>query len=178
MRLLVCTDGYAHRHSDLTYEDVGTVPLLDELALRGDIDNSRGLWRNWNPALIGDPMGPDIFHLVAFIRSLFLQSQMTVGLLSNITGFLPVFVPGTPPKNVIEARNNFEVLTADQTVGVRDFVNELAGSQRLYPHGLLYPGTANLSEIQRQIDHTSPTRGRATVSPSLQSSSPIHPPRR
>ncbi len=134
----------------------GTVPLLDELALRGDIDNSGGLWRNWNPALIGDPMGPDIFHLVAFIRSLFLQSQMTVGLLSNITGFLPVFVPGTPPKNIIEARNNFEVLTADQTVGVRDFVNKLAGSQRLFAHGLLYPGTANLSEIQRQIDHNKP----------------------
>ncbi len=134
----------------------GTVPLLDELALRGDIDNSGGLWRNWNPALIGDPMGPDIFHLVSFIRSLFLQSQMTVGLLSNITGFLPVFVPGTTPKNVIEARNNFEVLTADQTVGVRDFVNKLAGSQRLYAHGLLYPGTANLSEIQRQIDHNMP----------------------
>src|SRR5207245_4828873 len=85
----------------------GIVPLLDELALRGDIDPSGGLWRIWNPALIGDPMGPDIFHLVTFIRSLFLQSQMTVGLLSNITGFLPVFVPGTPPPNVIEARTTF-----------------------------------------------------------------------
>lgn len=134
----------------------GKIPLLDELALRGNIDASGGLWRNWNPALMGDPMGPDIFHLVAFIRSLFLQSQTTVGLLSNITGFLPVFVPGTPPRNVTEARDKFEVLTADQTAGVRDFVNKLAGSQRLYAHGLLYPGTANLTEIQRQIDHNKP----------------------
>ena len=133
----------------------GTVPLRDELALRGNIDVSGGLWRNWNPALIGDPMGPDIFHLLAFIRSLFLQSQMTVGLLSNITGFLPVFVTGPEPKNVNDARS-IEVLTADQTVGVRDFVNSLAGSQRLYAHGLLYPGTANLFEIQRQIDHNKP----------------------
>jgi hypothetical protein len=133
----------------------GTVPLLDEVALRGNIDVSGGLWRNWNPALIGDPMGPDIFHLLAFIRSLFLQSQMTVGLLSNITGFLPVFVSGPEPKNVNDARS-IEVLTADQTVGVRDFVNKLAGSQRLYAHGLLYPGTANLFEIQRQIDHNKP----------------------
>jgi len=56
---------------------------------------------------------------------------------------------------VNDARS-IEVLTADQTVGVRDFVNKLAGSQRLYAHGLLYPGTANLFEIQRQIDHNKP----------------------
>jgi len=122
----------------------------------GLLDELGGVWTNWNPALIGDPMGPDIFHLVSFIKSLFLDSQMSVGMLSNITGFLPVFVTGVPPKNVIESRNNFEVLTADQTVGVRDFVNKLAGSQRLFAHGLLYPGTANLVEIQRQIDHNKP----------------------
>ncbi len=119
-------------------------------------DELGGVWTNWNPALIGDPMDTEIFHLRSFIRSLFFDSQMTVGLLSNITGFLPVFVEGIPPKNVLESRNNFEVLTADQTVGVRDFVNKLAGSQRLYAHGLLYPGTANLFEIQRQIDHNQP----------------------
>src|SRR2546426_9168444 len=132
-----------------------TTPLLDELALRGNLDVSSGRWRNWNPALIGDPMDHEIFHLQAFIKSLFLDSQMTVGLLSNITGFLPVFVSGAEPKNVFDARN-IEVLTADQTAGVRDFVNRLAGSQRLYAHGLLYPGTANLFEIQRQIDHNKP----------------------
>jgi uncharacterized protein len=132
-----------------------TTPLLDELALRGNVDASGGLWRNWNPALIGDPMDDEIFHLQAFIKSLFLDSDMTVGLLSNITGFLPVFVTGTEPKNVFDARS-IEVLTADQTAGVRDFVNKLAGSQRLYAHGLLYPGTANLFEIQRQIDHNQP----------------------
>jgi uncharacterized protein len=133
----------------------GTAQLPDELALRGNLDDSNGLWRNWNPALIGDPMDHEIFHLQAFIKSLFLDSQMTVGLLSNITGFLPVFVSGPEPKNVFDARS-IEVLTADQTVGVRDFVNKLAGSQRLYAHGLLYPGTANLFEIQRQIDHNQP----------------------
>jgi hypothetical protein len=100
-------------------------------------------------------MDTEIFHLRAFIKSLFLDSQMTVGLLSNITGFLPVFVSGAEPKNINDARS-IEVLTADQTAGVRDFVNRLAGSQRLYAHGLLYPGTANLFEIQRQIDHNKP----------------------
>jgi hypothetical protein len=59
-----------------------TAPLLDELALRGNVDVSGGLWRNWNPALIGDPMDDEIFHPQAFIKSLFLDSQMTVGLLA------------------------------------------------------------------------------------------------
>jgi hypothetical protein len=62
--------------------------LLDELA---------DVWSNWNPALINDPMGPDIYHLVNFIKALYFDSQVTVGLLSNITGFLPVFVEGIPP---------------------------------------------------------------------------------
>jgi len=131
-------------------------PVLDELALRGDIDVSGGYWRNWNPALVGDPMGPDIYHLVSFIESLYFQSQMTVGLLSNISGFLPVFVSGPEPKNVNDARN-IEVLTPDQGAGVRDFVNQLSrGPQRLYAHGILYPGTANLFEIERQIHHNKP----------------------
>src|SRR6266850_488931 len=89
----------------------GTPQLPYELALRGNLDVSNGLWRNWNPALIRDPMDHEIFHLQAFIKSLFLDSQMTVGLLSNITGFLPVFVTGTEPKNVFDARS-IEVLTA------------------------------------------------------------------
>ena len=136
-------------HDEFPYNPFNLPPAakLDELG---------GVWTNWNPALIGDPMDHEIFHFVNFVKSLFFDSQMTVGLLSNITGFLPVFVVGIPPKSVKEARDNFEVLTADQTVGVRNFVNKLAGSQRLYAHGLLYPGRPNLFEIQRQIDLNKP----------------------
>jgi len=135
-------------HAEFPYNPFNPPPgMLDELG---------GAWTNWNPALIGDPMDHEIFHFVNFIKSLFFDSQMTVGLLSNITGFLPVFVTGIPPKTVLEARNNFEVLTADQTAGVRNFVNQISGSQRLYAHGLLYPGRPNLFEIQRQIDLNKP----------------------
>src|SRR3989454_5282950 len=136
-------------HDEFPYNPFNLPPAakLDELG---------GVWTNWNPALIGDPMDPEIFHFVNFIKSLFFDSQMTVGLLSNITGFLPVFVTGIPPKTVLEARNKFEVLTADQTAGVRNFVNQISGSQRLYAHGLLYPGRPNLFEIQRQIDLNKP----------------------
>jgi len=136
-------------HDEFPYNPFNLPPAakLDELG---------GVWTNWNPALIGDPMDHEIFHFVNFIKSLFFDSQMTVGLLSNITGFLPVFVTGIPPKTVLEARNKFEVLTADQTAGVRNFVNQISGSQRLYAHGLLYPGRPNLFEIQRQIDLNKP----------------------
>jgi hypothetical protein len=121
--------------------------LLDEL---GDV------WSNWNPALINDQMGPDIYQLANFIKALYFDSQVTVGLLSNITGFLPVFVEGIPPTSIADART-FEVLTADQTAAVRDFVNHIAGgAKRLLAHGLMYVGDANLFDIQRQIDQNKP----------------------
>jgi hypothetical protein len=145
--LRALAQGYTAQSTEFPQNPFNPGGLLDELG---------GTWSNWNPDLINDPMDHEIFHLVAFVKSLFFDSQMTVGLLSNITGFLPVFVEGTPPRNVQESRDNFEVLTADQTAGVRDFINKLAGSQRIYGHGLLYPGTANLDEIQRQIDQNKP----------------------
>jgi len=134
-------------HDEFPYNPFNPPPgMLDELG---------GVWSNWNPALINDPMGPDIYHLVNFIKSLYFDSQVTVGLLSNITGFLPVFVEGIPPTSVADSFH-FEVLTADQTAGVRDFVNHIAGSQRLLAHGLLYVGDANLAEIERQIERNKP----------------------
>src|SRR5262245_11836101 len=134
-------------HDEFPYNPFNPPPgMLDELG---------GVWSNWNPALINDPMGPDIYHIVNFIKSLYFDSQVTVGLLSNITGFLPVFVEGIPPTSVADSFH-FEVLTADQTAGVRDFVNHIAGSQRLLAHGLLYVGDANLVEIERQIERNKP----------------------
>ena len=144
--LRAAAQGPTAPHDEFPYNPFNPGGLLDELGRP---------WSNWNPALINDPMGPDIYHLVNFIKALFFDNQVTVGLLSNITGFLPGFVEGTPPKTVADSRH-FEVLTADQTVGVRDFVNRISGSQRLYAHGLLYVGRPNLFEIQRQIDHNRP----------------------
>ena len=145
--LRALAQGYTAQSKEFPQNPFNPGGLLDELG---------GTWSNWNPALINDPMDHEIYHFVNFIKSLFFDSQMTVGLLSNITGFLPVFVEGIPPRNVQESRDNFEILTADQTVGVRNFVNQLAGSQRLLAHGLLYPGTANLEEIKRQIENNKP----------------------
>src|SRR5207247_11108063 len=104
-------------------------------------------------------MGPDIFHFAAFVKSLYFDSPMTVGMLSNITGFLPVFVTGPEPRNVNEARS-IEVLTADQTVGVRNFVTNLAGSQRLYVQGLIFMSLVKLFLILLHIDDITTTSGQ------------------
>ena len=114
-------------------------------------------WRPWNPALTGMDFEPEMFHLVQFIKDVYLDSQVTVGLLSNVTASIISVSPEErrPPKNIEESFSG-EILTAAQTVGVRDFVNEIAGSTRLLAHGLLYTGVGNLDFVQYQIDEYQP----------------------
>src|SRR5712692_8997143 len=112
----------------------------------------------WNPALVGMPITPDMFHIVQYIRSIYFDSQVSVGLISNVTAFVagPSGVnPGQPALDVNDARTG-EILTAAQTAAGRDFINELAGSRRAMAHGLLYVGKGNLDYIQYQIDNHSP----------------------
>jgi len=104
------------------------------------------------------PLTQDMFHIVQFIRSIYFDSQVTVGLISNVTAFVagPSGInPGQPALDVNDARTG-EVLTAAQTAAGRDFINELAGSRRAMAHGLLYVGKGNLDYIQYQIDHHNP----------------------
>ena len=111
----------------------------------------------WNPALIGVPVTPDAFHIIQYIKDIYFDSQVTVGLLSNVTGFIPGIVPPPfPPIRNVEESRAFEILTAAQTAAARDFINQIAGSQRALAHGLLYVGTDNLDYIQYQIDHHKP----------------------
>jgi hypothetical protein len=114
-------------------------------------------WGVWNPKLIGMPITPDMFHIVQFIKSIYFDSQVTVGLISNVTAFVALGPGGVPfiARNVTEARTG-EVLTAAQTAAGRDFINELAGSRRAMAHGLLYVGKGNLDYIQYQVDHHRP----------------------
>jgi hypothetical protein len=48
-------------------------------------------------------------------------------------------LPSRPPKNVQESESA-EILTAEQTMATRDWVNQLAGSTRMLGHGQLYTG--------------------------------------
>ncbi len=117
-------------------------------------DEHGAVWAVWNPALVGLPIKEEDVQVGQFIKDVFLESQVTVGLLSNITGgVLDGVSPGA--RNVVEARPE-EFLTAAQTAAARDFVNKIAGSTRLLAHGLLYVGKGNLGYLQEQIDRNQP----------------------
>ena len=74
----------------------------------------------WNPALVGLPIAPDYAHLTQFIKDVYLDSQVTIGLLSNVTASM-VQLEGErsrPPRNAEEAQRG-EILTAAQTAAGR-----------------------------------------------------------
>ena len=48
------------------------------------------------------------------------------------------------------------MLTAEQTVAARNFVNQISGSTRMLAHGILYVGKANLEYIQQQAEKNRP----------------------
>ena len=123
----------------------------------GRLDEHGEAWGVWNPALVGLPLEPAYAHLTQFIKDVYLDSQVTVGLLSNVTASI-VRIEGEeprPPRNAREAQEA-EILSAAQTAGARNFINEISGSTRMLCHGLLYVGRGNLDYIQEQIDENEP----------------------
>jgi predicted TIM-barrel fold metal-dependent hydrolase len=114
-------------------------------------------WGVWNPSLVGLPNKPENFLITQFIKDVYLDSQVTIGLLSNVTASVINLQnePRRPPRNVAEALSG-EILTAAQTAAARNFINEISSSTRMLAHGLLYVGRGNLEYIQRQIDENKP----------------------
>jgi len=110
----------------------------------------------WNPALVGLPNLNQNFHLAQYMKDVYLDSQVTVAMMTNNNS---AAIPGAggsrPPKNVDESEA-FEILTAEQTMATRDWVNQLAGSKRMLGHGQLYTGVGNLWFIEEQIERLKP----------------------
>jgi hypothetical protein len=124
---------------------------------RGQRDERGDTWGVWNPALVGLPIDPRYAHITQFIKDVYLDSQVTIGLLSNVTASI-VQIEGKKyraPRNAKEAQDG-EILTAAQTAAARNFINEISGSTRMLCHGLLYLGKGNLDAIQEQIDQNQP----------------------
>jgi len=128
------------------------------------IPDERGeVWGVWSPALVGLPMTPSNFQLVQFIKDVYLDSQVTVGLLSNVTALSATPVgergrskqPERAPTTLEEALAA-ETLTAGQTAAARDFVNQISGSTRMLAHGMLYTGKGNLRFIEEQVEKNQP----------------------
>ena len=124
---------------------------------RGLRDERGDVWGVWNPALVGLPNVAANAQIVQFIKDVYLDSQITIGLLSNVTASVVNMGPdqNRPPRNYKEAMTG-ELLTAAQTAAARNFVNEISGSTRMLAHGLLYVGKGNLAYIQEQIEQNKP----------------------
>jgi hypothetical protein len=122
---------------------------------RGLKDEHGDTWGVWNRALVGLPNSPENFLITQFIKDVFLDSQVNVGLLSNVPAGV-VDPPGAKaPRNIKEAQAG-EILTAAQTAAARDFVNGVSGSQRMLAHALLYVGKGNLDYIRQQSEELKP----------------------
>src|SRR5439155_22864906 len=124
---------------------------------RGQRDERGDASGVWNPALVGLPIDPGYAHITQFIKDVYLDSQVTVGLLSNVTASSVQIEGEKPraPRNAQEAQKG-EVLTAAQTAAARNVINEISGSTRMLCHGLLYVGKGNLDWIQEQTDKNEP----------------------
>jgi hypothetical protein len=130
-------------------------------------DELGGVNTPWNPAIAGLPNVSENFYLVQFVKDVYLDSQVTIGLMSNNTGAAIPDVGGSrPPKDVLESEMG-EFLSAPQTAAVRDWINMLAGSKRMLAHGQMFPGIpgsypsgteapTNLDYMQWQIDELKP----------------------
>jgi len=122
---------------------------------KGVRDEQGDTWGVWNRALVGLPDSRENFLITQFIKDVFLDSQVNVGLLSNVPAGV-VDPPGAkPPRNIREAQAG-EILTSAQTAAARDFVNQVSGSQRMLAHALLYVGRGNLDYIRQQAEELKP----------------------
>lgn len=121
-------------------------------------DELGGVWTPWTDALGQIPNAQDDFFLRHFVKDVYLDSQVTVGHITNapLGLFLP---PGATqpiiPRTVNEALDGCN-LTGYQTAKVRDFINTIAGSTRALAHGQLFPGKQNVTFMQHQIDQFHP----------------------
>jgi hypothetical protein len=131
----------------------GIVPNLS-----GGVPDENGIANEpWNPAWKDKnkevPNTAESFQLVQFMKDVYLDSQVTIGVLSNNTA---AAVPGIDgpraPKNIRESQAG-ELLTSAQTIAVRDWVNEIAGSTRMLAHGQLYPGPRGYVDPVYQKDY-------------------------
>src|SRR2546428_13020033 len=124
---------------------------------QGQLDERGEKWGVWDPKLVGLPIDAGYAHITRFIKDVYLDSQITIGLLSNVTASM-VQIEGEKaraPRNADEAQRG-EILTAAQTAAARNFINQISGSTRMLCHGMLYVGKGNLKFIQEQIDQNEP----------------------
>jgi len=124
---------------------------------RGQFDERGEAWGVWNPAQIGLPIEPGYAHITQFIKDVYLDSQVTIGLLSNVTASLvQIECEKTRAPLMAHEAQRGDIVVVLQTSASRNFSKEISGSTRMLCHGMLYVGKGNLAYIQEQIDRNEP----------------------
>jgi predicted TIM-barrel fold metal-dependent hydrolase len=130
--------------------------LQTSLNPRPDPDELGRINFPWNPALVGLPNLNSNFHLAQYMKDVYLDSQVTVAIMTNNNSAAIPDTGGSRAPRSVQESEAFEILTAEQTMATRDWVNQLAGSKRMLGHGQLYTGVGNLWFIEEQIEHLKP----------------------
>ena len=95
-----------------------------------------GEWaKRWNPVLKAEGVTMRRFKLENYLKEVFLDSETSLALVSS--------APADDPANTI--------LTSEQMAHTRALVNAIAGTRRLFCHGVIRPGQPGWLD---QLDHT------------------------
>lgn len=119
----------------------------------------RDMARQWNPELKSETLSIQAVKFRNFLKEIFVESETTIGLLSN--------APSDRPKEWF--------LTNEDAIEARRIVNELAGSKRLLCHTVITPGQPGwLEKMDRAIEVLKPDswKGYTAGSPSGDSKYP------
>ena len=112
-----------HVHEDYAWE--GQLWLRD--AARGNNPQQTP----WNPALVEQELDLKYYKFDYYLKDMFFDSDTTLSLLSTS--------PSVDPARTL--------LSDRQMVATRDRVNELAGTRRMFAHGVIWPGAPEYLEL-------------------------------
>ena len=104
-----------HVHDDYRWEG----QLWLRAAARGDLFGSKP----WNPDLVGQELDLKYYKFDHYLKDMFFDSDTTLALLSTS--------PSVDPHKML--------LSDDQMVATRNLVNRLAGTRRMFAHGVIWP---------------------------------------
>ena len=104
-----------HVHDDYRWEG----QLWLRAAARGDLFGGTP----WNPELVGQELDLKYYKFDHYLKDMFFDSDTTLALLSTS--------PSVDPHKML--------LSDDQMVATRNLVNRLAGTRRMFAHGVIWP---------------------------------------
>jgi len=131
-----------------------------DAAANGNGAHSERPWAAWNPTLIGAPLRCDTYHIVQFVKDVFLDGGVAVGVLDSVVAPTADGDSRSAATNPPTNGHRNELRRVRQAADVRDFVNGAAGSQRLFAHGLL-DGSADAEFVEHQIAELTPDSWKA-----------------